>query len=188
MKVKVPGAESSTGVKPLDFTLPKGDYVLELGAASIKEWGKSPGQSHNFPGVVIDGPEFTEGPNKGKSTQGRKYTHRISEMFPEHESFSEASKQRTADEIADICKAAGVEYDPEEGYETEDFAGKRIRVRLGIRQGKDEAGEPRPESVVQQQRDEDGHVHLFLSDDGKPIGGSSKAPSKKASSSSSRRR
>jgi hypothetical protein len=164
MKVKVPGAESSTGVKAIDFSLPKGDYVLELGVAEIKESQNSPCVIHAFPAVVIDGPDD---PKTGKTMQGRKYTHRIIQLLPEHEKY-DPNNTRTADEIADLCAAADVEYDAKEGYETEDFAGKKIRVRLGVRMGKDQDGNPRPENIVNQQKDEDGHVHLFLADDGKP--------------------
>ena len=178
MKVKVPGAESSTGVKALDFTLPPGDYVFEVGAVEIKESAKSPCFIHNFPMVVIDGPEDEK---TGKTTQGRKYTHRIIQLSPEHDSYN-PSNTRSADEIADICAAAGVDID-EEGYETEDFAGKKIKARLAVRMGKDENGEPRPENTVRQQKDDEGHIHLWLADDGIP-----QKKSAQKSSSSGRRR
>jgi len=174
MKVKVPGAESSTGVKAIDFSLPKGDYVLELGVAKIKDSQNSPCVIHAFPGVVIDGPDD---PKTGKTTQGRKYIHRIIQLLPEHEKF-DPNNTRSADEIADLCKAADVELD-NDSYETEDFAGKKIRVRLGARMGKDANGNPRPENTVNQQKDEDGHVHLFLADDGKPTS-TKRSPAKAA--------
>lgn len=173
MKVKVPGAESSTGVKPIDFTLPKGDYVFELGGVEIKESQNSPCLIHAFSMVALDGPDDEK---TGKSTAGRKFTHRVIQLLPEHEKYN-PTDTRAADEIADICAAAGVEYDAEEGYETEDFAGKSVRARLGLRQGKDESGAPRPENVVNQQKDEDGTVHLWLSDSGKPSANKNKVRS-----------
>jgi len=180
MKVKVPGAESSTGVKPVDFTLPKGDYVLEFAVATPKESANSPCMVHTFPAVVIDGPEDEK---TGKTTQGRKYFHRIIQLLPEHDSYRDGDT-RAADEIKDLCDAAGVDLD-EDGYDPEDFAGKRVKVTLGLRQGKDQNGEARMENTIRQVKDDEGHVHLFLSDDGRPTG-----PAKKASpkSSSSKRR
>jgi len=167
MKYKVPGAESSTGVKPVDFTLPankKGEnYTFEIGSVEVKESAKSPCLIHSFSMVVIDGPEDEK---TGRSTQGRKFTRRIIQLLPEHDSYR-ADDTRAADEIADLCKAAGVEID-EDGYETEDFAGCKVKARLGIRMGKGEDGEPRPENTIQQQKDEDGSIHLWLADDGKP--------------------
>jgi hypothetical protein len=175
MKVKVPGAESSTGVKAMDFTLPKGDYVFEVGVAEIKESQNSPCIIHAFPMVVIDGPEDEK---TGKSTQGRKYTHRIIQLLPEHEKY-DPNNTRAADEIADLCKAADVELTDDE-YESEDFAGKKVRARLGLRKGKDQNQEERMENTVNQQRDEDGSIHLWLSDDGRPSTTAKKGPSKGA--------
>ena len=163
MKVKVPGAESSTGVKAVDFTLPKGEYVFEMGAAEIKESEKSPCVLHNFPMVVIDGPDDEK---TGRTTQGRKYIRRIVQLLPEHDSYREGDT-RAADEIADLCKAADVEYGAQ-GYETEDFAGRKVAARLGIRMGKGEDGEPRPENTVVTQKTKDGSLHMWLSDDGVP--------------------
>jgi hypothetical protein len=177
MKVKVPGAESSTGVKPVDFTLPKGDYVLEFAVATPKESANSPCMVHTFPSVVIDGPEDEK---TGRSTQGRKYMHRIIQLLPEHESYRDGDT-RAADEIADLCAAAGVDID-DDGYDPEEFAGKRAKVTLGIRMGKGQDGEPRPENTVRQVKDEDGHVHLFLADDGRPTGPAKKASPKASAS------
>ena len=182
MKVKVPGAESSTGVKAMDFSLPKGDYVFEIGTPEIKESANSPCVIHAFPMVVIDGPDDEK---TGKSTQGRKYTHRIIQLLPEHDSYN-PSNTRSADEIADLCAAAGVDVD-EDGYETEDFAGKKVKARLGVRNGKDANGDPRPENVINQQKDEDGSIHLWLADDGVPQKKGPKS-SPKASSTAGKRR
>ena len=182
MKYKVPGAESSTGVKALDFTLPQGDYVFEMGGVEVKESAKSPCLVHTFSMVVIDGPDDEK---TGKTTQGRKFTHRVIQLLPEHDSFKE-NDTRAADEIADLCLAADVEYDANEGYETEDFAGKKVKARLGIRQGKDEQGDPRPENTVKTQKDEDGKVHLWLADDGVPL--SKKKTSGPSKASASKRR
>ena len=178
MKVKVPGAESSTGVKAVDFSLPKGDYVFEMGAAEIKKSDKSPCVIHAFPMVVIDGPDDE---NTGRTTQGRKFIRRVIQLLPEHDSYREGDT-RAADEIADLCRAADVEYGSQ-GYETEDFAGKKVKARLGVRMGKGEDGEPRPENTVTTQKDEDGTLHMWLSDDGKPM----KKTSPKASTASRRR-
>ncbi len=165
MKYKVPGAESSTGVKPVDFTLPAGDYVVELAAGEVKESAKSPCLLHRLQGIVLDGPDD---PKTGKSTQGRKWFHQITQLLPEHDSYKE-NDTRAADEIADLCGATGVDID-EEGYDPEELAGKRVHIRVGIRMGKDEAGNDRPENTLKQQKDDEGHVHLYLSDDGKPLG------------------
>ena len=180
MKYKVPGAESSTGVKAVDFTLPKGDYVFEMGSAEVKESDKSPCVIHAFPMVVIDGPEDEK---IGKSTQGRKYIRRVIQLLPEHDSYRD-SDTRAADEIADLCLAADVEYDADEGYETEDFAGKKVKASLGIRQGKDADGNPQNENTVKTVKDEDGTLHMWLADDGKPSAKKpvSKAPSKTSAS------
>jgi hypothetical protein len=163
MKVKVPGAESSTGVKAVDFTLPKGDYVFEMAAAEIKESDKSPCVIHAFPMVAIDGPDDEK---TGRTTQGRKFIRRIIQLLPEHDSYRKEDT-RAADEIADLCSAADVEYGAQ-GYETEDFAGKKVGARLGIRMGKGEDGEPRPENTVLTQKTKDGALHMWLSDDGTP--------------------
>ena len=171
MKAKVPGASSSTGVKAIDFTLPAGDYVFEIGQPEVKE-AKSPCLVHTFPMVVIDGPDDEK---SGRSTQGRKYTHRIIQLLPEHESYKD-NDTRAADEIADLCAAAGVDLD-DDGYETDDFAGKTVKAKLAIRTGKDEAGEPRPENTVRQQKGEDGKTHLWLPDDGVPAAPKKKSPS-----------
>jgi hypothetical protein len=129
--------------------------------------------------VVIDGPDDEK---TGRTTQGRKFFHQITQLLPEHDSYKETDT-RAADEIADLCAAAGVELD-DEGYETEDFAGTKVRARLSIRMGKDQNGDPRPENSIAQQKDEDGHVHLWLPDDNVPA---KKAPAKKASTSPKRR-
>ena len=168
MKYKVPGAESSTGVKAVDFTLPASkqgeNYVFEMAAASAKESENSPCIVHTFPMVVIDGPEDEK---TGKTTQGRKYIRRVIQLLPEHDSYN-PTDTRAADEIADLCKAADVEYDADEGYETEDFAGKKVKAALGLRKGKDAAGNEQMENTVKTQKDEDGTLHMWLSDDGKP--------------------
>jgi hypothetical protein len=183
MKVKVPGASSSTGPKAQDFTLPKGDYIFEIGEVSIKESENSPCVIHAFPMVVLDGPDDDK---TGRSTQGRKWTRRVIQLLPEHPSYKE-SDTRAADEIADLCKAADVELDEDDSYETEDFAGAKVKAKLGVRMGKDAQGDPQPENSVMTQKDEDGSVHLWLADDGavakKPAG---KKASPKASTSRKR--
>ena len=173
MKVKVPGAESSTGVKAIDWTLPKGDYVFEIGQPEVKISENSPCQIHAFPMVVIDGPDDEK---TGKTTQGRKYTHRIIQLLPEHDKY-DPNNSRAADEIADLCKAAEVEID-KEGYDPDEFAGKKVKAKLGVRTGKDQDGNPRPENTIQQQKDKDGSIHLWLADDGRPT--TSRKPSPKA--------
>ncbi len=168
MKVKVPGAHSSTGVKPIDFTLPAtktGEfYVLEIGEAKAKESENSPCLIHEFPMVVLDGPDDEK---TGKTTQGRKYTHRIIQLLPEHEKYDE-NNTRAADELADLCAAADVDIDSDDAYDPEEFAGKRVKCAMGIRKGKDAEGNERPENVIRQTKDDEGHVHLWLPDDGKP--------------------
>ena len=180
MRYKVPDAEPGKGVKPLDFTLPAcktGEhYVFEMGGAQVKESKNSPCLIHEFPMVVLDGPDTAE----GKSTAGRKYTHRIIQLLEDHESY-DATNKRWSEELADLCYAAGVEID-DDGYDPEDFAGKRIVAVLGMRQGKGPDGETRPENVIRQVKDEDGTTHLFLADDGKP------AAKRATRSSASRRR
>lgn len=177
MKVKVPGLAESTGVKPVDFSLPKGDYAFEIGEVTIKESENSPCIIHTFPMIVLDGPDDEK---TGKTTQGRKWYRRVIQLLPEHDSYREADT-RAADELADLCSAAGVECD-EDGYETEDFAGTRVRARLSVRMGKDQDGNPQPENSIMQQKDDEGHVHMYLSDDDKPV--SRAATTKKASGSS----
>jgi hypothetical protein len=162
MKAKVPGASSSTGVKAQDFTLPKGDYVFEIGSAKMAESEKSPCMGHIFEMVVIDGPDDEK---TGKTTQGRKFIRRIYVLEPEHPSYKE-NDTRNADEIADLCAAADVEIDSDDSYETEDFAGQKVKAKLGVRMGKDENGDPKPENTVMTQKAEDGTVHLWLPDDG----------------------
>ena len=162
MKAKVPGAHASTGVKAQDFTLPKGDYVVEIGEVSIKESENSPCVIHAFPMVVLDGPDDEK---TGRTTQGRKTIHRIIQLLPEHGSYRD-SDTRAADEIADLCAAAGVELDDDDAYETEDFAGTKVRVKFGIRMGKNADGDPQPENTVIQQKDDDGKPHMWLPDDG----------------------
>jgi hypothetical protein len=182
MKTKVPGLNDSTGVKPMDFTLPASKpgelYTFEIGSVTSKISDKSPCLVNTFPMVVIDGPDDEK---TGKSTQGRKFIHRINVLLPEHDSY-DASNTRNADELADLCMAAGVDYDYE-GFDPEDFAGKTVKASLGIKQGKDQDGEPRPENSIRQVKDDEGHIHLWLSDDGK----SSKKPPAKKSSASGRR-
>ena len=182
MKVKVPGAESSTGVKAVDFTLPAtkpGElYTFEMGAAEVKTSDNSPCVIHAFPMVVIDGPDDEK---TGRTTQGRKFTRRVIQLLPEHEKYNPADT-RAADEIADICAAADVEYTPQ-GYETEDFAGKKVKAALGLRKGKDAQGNDQMENTVKTVKDEDGTLHMWLSDDGKPM----KKTSPKASTASRRR-
>jgi hypothetical protein len=170
VKVKVPGAASSTGIKAQDFSLPKGDYVFEIGEVSIKESDNTPCIIHTFPMVVLDGPDDEK---TGRSTQGRKWTRRIIQLLPEHGSYSPANT-RAADEIADLCAATDVELDSDDSYETEDFAGTKVKAKLGIRIGKDAAGDPQPENSVLQQRAEDGTNHMWLPDDGAAV---KKAPS-----------
>ena len=183
MKVKVPGLADSTGVKPMDFTLPaskQGElYTFEIGEVTSKLSERSPCIVNTFPMVVIDGPidEKTK-----KTTQGRKYTHRINVLLPEHDSYDPANT-RNADELADICKAAGVHYDAS-GYDPEDFAGKRVKTSLGLRKGKDQDGNERMENSVRQVKDDDGVTHLWLPDDGKPA---SRGP-KKGTATAGRRR
>lgn len=170
MKAKVPGGHDSTGVKAMDFTLPAGDYAFEIGKAEIKESEKSPCNGHIFEMVVVDGPDD---PKTGKTTQGRKFIRRIYVLEPEHPSYDPSNTQNT-DEIADLCAAAGVVIDDDDSYETDDFGGQVVRARLGIKQGKGEDGSPRPENTIRQQKTEDGVVHLWLPDDGKPV--ASKSP------------
>lgn len=174
MKVKVPGASGSEGVKAVDFSLPKGDYVFEIGTVEIKESQKSPCLIHAFSMVVLDGPDDEK---TGKTTQGRKYTHRIIQLLPEHDSFN-PSDTRAADEIADLCAAAGVDLDEDDSYETDDFPGTKVCAKLGVKQGKDESGEPRNENTILQQKSEDGVRHLWLPDGGAPV---SRKPAAKAS-------
>lgn len=162
MKAKVPGASSSTGVKAQDFSLPKGDYVFEIGKVEIKESEKSPCMGHIFEMLVIDGPDDEK---TGKSTQGRKFIRRIYVLEPEHPSYN-PTDTRNADEIADLCAAAGVAMDDDDSYETDDFGGQKVRAKLGVRMGKDESGDPKPENTVMTQKDEDGTIHLWLADDG----------------------
>lgn len=177
MKAKVPGAHESTGIKAMDFTLPPGDYAFEIGKAEIKPSDKSPCNGHIFEMVVVDGPDD---PKTGKTTQGRKFTRRIYVLEPEHPSYDPKNTQNS-DEIADLCAAAGVEIDDDDSYETDDFGGQVVKAKLGIKQGKGEDGSPKPENTIRQQKDEDGTVHLWLPDDGKPSSKSSpKAASKAA--------
>lgn len=167
MKVKVPGLNDSTGVKAMDFTLPAtkaGEmYTFEIGSVTSKISDNSPCLVNTFPMVVIDGPDDEK---TGKSTQGRKFIHRINVLLPEHDKY-DPSNTRNADELADLCKAAGVEYD-KDGYDPEEFAGKTVKASLGIKMGKDQDGEPRPENSIRQVKDDEGHIHLWLTDDGKP--------------------
>jgi len=183
MKVKVPGIDTSTGVKAQDFTLPKGDYVFEIGEVIVKESENSPCLVHSFPMIVLDGPDDEK---TGKTTQGRKYIRRVIQLLPEHPSYKE-NDTRAADELADLCKAASVDFD-DDGYETEDFAGMKVKAKLGLRMGKNADGDPQPENTVLTQKDEDGSVHLWLADDGAVSSHktSSKASPKKASSSKKR--
>jgi hypothetical protein len=166
MKTKVPGLGSSTGVKPLDFSLPAcktGEmYTFEIGGVTSKISQNSPCIVNTFPMVVLDGPDDAQ----GKTTQGRKFTYRINVLLPEHDKY-DPSNTRNADELADMCAAAGVAVDGD-GYDPEEFAGKVVKASLGVKTGKDQDGQDRPENVVRQVKDDEGHVHLWLSDDGKP--------------------
>ena len=182
MKAKVPGAHESTGIKTQDFTLPKGDYVFEIGSAKIVPSDKSPCNGHIFEMVVIDGPDDEK---TGKTTQGRKFTRRIYVLEPEHPSYDPANT-RNADEIKDLCEAAGVEIDDDDSYETDDFGGQTVKAKLGVRTGKGPDGDPQPENTVMTQKDEDGTLHLWLSDSGKPTGKKAPSPGKKAGPSKKR--
>ena len=185
MKAKVPGAAASTGVKAQDFTLPKGDYVFEIGSVKLVESQNSPCMLHKFEAVVIDGPDD----ERGKTTQGRKFFHQIVQYDTDHPSY-EAQHERSEAEIADLCLAAGVDLD-DEGYETEDFPGKKVKAKLGVRMGKGADGDPRPENTIVQQKDEDGVIHLWLPDDGavmtRPAKPATKSSSTKKSSGSKKR-
>lgn len=184
MKTKVPGAHSSTGVKAMDFTLPKGDYVFELGAATVTESERSPCLIHAFPMVVIDGPDDEK---TGKTTQGRKYIRRVIQLLSEHDSYKEGDT-RAADEIADLCAAAGVDVGSDDSYETEDFAGKKVKATLGLRMGKNADGEAQPENTVRQQKDEEGALHMWLADDGVKLKGASKNAPRTAAKPAAKRR
>jgi hypothetical protein len=185
MKIKVPGLAESTGVKAVDFTLPASKpgemYVFEIGLPTSKMSERSPCLVNNFPMVVIDGPEDEK---TGKSTQGRKFFYRVNILLPEYDSFNPANT-RSADELADLCKAADVDFD-EEGFDPEDFVGKKVKAALGIRNGKDQDGNERPENTIKQTKDEDGTIHLWLSDDGKAVKRSASSPAKKPSASKRR--
>ena len=174
MKVKVPGLAESTGVKAVDFTLPASKpgemYVFEIGLPTSKMSERSPCLVNNFPMVVIDGPEDEK---TGKSTQGRKFFYRVNILLPEHDSFNPANT-RSADELADLCNAADVDFD-EEGFDPEDFVGKKVKAALGIRNGKDQV-----ENTIKQTKDEDGTIHLWHTDDGKPTKRSAAAKSPRA--------
>ena len=186
MKAKVPGAHASTGVKVQDFTLPKGDYVFEVGEVKIKESENSPCIIHEFPMVVLDGPEDEK---TGRGTEGRKWTRRVIQLLPEHDSYKE-SDTRAADEIADLCAAADVELDDDDSYETEGFAGSHVKAKLGIRMGKNAQGDPQPENTVLTQKDEDGTLHMWLADDGLPAVKATvkkSSPAKKAGATSKKR-
>ena len=98
--------------------------------------------------------------------------------MPEHDSYNPANT-RSADELADLCKAADVDFD-EDGFDPEDFVGKKVKAALGIRNGKDQDGNERPENTIKQTKDEDGTIHLWLSDDGKPTKRSAAAKSPRA--------
>jgi hypothetical protein len=183
MKAKVPGAHGSTGVKAVDFALPEGDYVFELGGAKVAESQKSPCMCHNWEMLVIDGPDD---PKTGKSTQGRKFFRRINVLEPDHPSYN-PTDTRNADEIHDLCEAAGIEIDDDDAYETDDVGGQKVKAKLGVKMGKDENGEARSENTVRQQKDEDGTIHLWLPDDGRPsvkkrpAKGATKGPTKTTS-------
>ena len=182
MKVKVPGVSESTGVKAIDFTLPASKtgelYAFEIGTVTSKISENSPCLVNTFNMVVIDGPEDEK---TGRTTQGRKFIHRINVLLPEHDKYDPANT-RNADELADICKAAGVDHSGG-GYDTEDFVGKKVKAALGVKVGKDQDDNPRPENTIKQVKDEDGSIHLWLADDGKPA----KKSSAKASTASRRR-
>ena len=183
MKAKVPGASSSTGIKAMDFTLPKGDYVFEIGSAKIVESDKSPCFGHIFEMIVIDGPDDDK---TGKTTQGRKFTRRIYVLEPEHPSY-DPSNTRNIDEIASLCRAAGVDFDADDSYETDDFAGQKVKAKLGIRMGKDESGDPKPENTIVAQKDEDGTLQAWLSDDGQVAKPKAKASTVKKAGASKKR-
>ena len=183
MKAKVPGAHASTGIKAQDWTLPKGDYVFEIGSAKIVESDKSPCFGHIFEMVVIDGPDDDK---TRKTTQGRKFTRRIYVLEPEHPSYDPANT-RNADEIASLCRAAGVDMDNDDTYETDDFAGQKVKARLGVKMGKNADGDSQPENTIVAQKDEDGTLQAWLPDDGSVAKPEAKSPAKKPSSGSKKR-
>jgi hypothetical protein len=61
-----------------------------------------------------------------------------------------------------------------------------VKAALGIRNGKDQDGNERPENTIKQTKDEDGTIHLWLSDDGKAVKRSASSPAKKPSASKRR--
>jgi hypothetical protein len=172
MRVKVPGAGASTGVKAPDFTLPKGDYVFEILKAEPKLSQKSPCMVHSFSMIVIDGPDDEK---SGKTTQGRKFNYRCNILEPEHDSY-DPNNTISLDELKDLCDAASVEMDADDSYESDDFSGQKVRARLGARMGKDQNGDERPENTIQTQKADDGTVHKWLPDDGVPLARTPSSP------------
>jgi hypothetical protein len=177
MKTKVPGAEAgmASGVQMPDFSLPAGDYVLEIISAQSTISQKSPCQVNAFAMVVLDGPDD---PKTGKSLAGRKYTRRINLLLPEHEAYNEEMVARNAAELVDLCAAAGVDFD-EDGYDPEEFSGQKVKVRLNLKPRKDGDGNENNPVV---QKNEDGENHLWLADDGQPVAKKAAGPSSRASS------
>jgi len=177
MKTKVPGAEAavSSGVQMPDFSLPAGEYVLEIIKAESKISDNSPCQVNAFSMVVLDGPDD---PATGKSTAGRKYTRRINLLLEEHPSYDAAMVARNAAELVDLCAAAGVDFDAEDGYDPDEFSGQKVKVKLNVKQRKDGDGNENNPVV---QKTEDGANHLWLEDDGQPISRTASPSARRAS-------
>lgn len=165
MRVKVPGAASSTGSKAQDFTLPAGEFAFEIISANVKESANSPCYIHDFEMIVIDGPDD---PKTGKTTQGRKFHRRIVQLLPEHASYRE-DDTRAADEIHELGEAAGIEIADDDSYETDDFGGQKVQASLGVRTGKDADGEPQLENTVKRTKGDDGASRMWHPDSGKPV-------------------
>ncbi|MFA5422152.1 MAG: hypothetical protein WC344_05200 [Bacilli bacterium] len=178
MKTKVPGAEAgiASGVQMPDFSLPAGDYVLEIVSAKSYVSDNSPCQVNAISMVVLDGPD---GPD-GKSTAGRKYTRRVNILLEEHPSYDAAMVARNVAELKDLCDAAGVDFD-EDGYDPEDFSGQKVKVKLNVKQRKDGDGNENNPVV---QKTEDGENHLWLEDDGQPVSRKASGPAPRAAASS----
>jgi hypothetical protein len=176
MKTKVPGAEAgiNTGVQMPDFSLPAGDFVLEIIKGECYESTNSPCQVNAFSTVVLDGPDD---PGTGKSTAGRKYTRRINILLEEHLSYDKDMVARNVAELKDLCDAAGVDFD-EDGYDPEEFSGQKVKVKLNVKQRKDGDGNENNPVV---QKTEDGQNHLWLPDDGQPVSRSASPSARRAS-------